>query len=46
MILRSIIALCTILGLAMTVHAELTHDQQSAILQEAQAEYDQGTSML
>lgn len=46
MILRSTIALGLILSLAATVHAQLTHDQQAVILQEAQADYDLGTSKL
>jgi len=46
MILRSTIALGLILSMAATVNAQLTHDQQAAILQEAQADYDLGTSKL
>ena len=46
MILRSTIALCMILSMAASTQAQLTHDQQAAILQEAQADYDLGTSKL
>ncbi len=46
MILRSILALGLILSMAATVHAQLTQDQQAAILQEAQADYDLGTTKL
>jgi len=46
MILRSSIVFGLIFSLAATVHAQLTHDQQAAILQEAQADYDLGTSNL